>query len=243
MRVGLIADIHGNAFALAQVLEALDRESCDAVYCLGDLVAPGPWPVEVAQTLRARSIPCVRGNTDEWILVAPETPVRDNIEMNESLTWARSRLSADHIVFLRELPMRMDVDLEETAVTLVHATPRSTTKVVSALTAAGALDDMFPEPHGSVVGGGHTHVQLLRNTNSMTMINPGSIGLGGVGPGTSDLPRSLPATGAEYAVVSVERGRSSVAFHHLDLDVSAMLESARETDMPHFEWWASLWAR
>lgn len=79
MRIGLVADIHGNAFALDRVLEALDGEACDAIYCLGDLLAPGPWPVEVARTLRERSIPYVRGNTDEWLLATPGTPVSDSV--------------------------------------------------------------------------------------------------------------------------------------------------------------------
>lgn len=241
MRIGLIADIHGNAFALAQVLEALDREGCETTYCLGDLVAPGPWPVEVAEMLRSRRVPCVRGNTDEWVLTAPNTPVSDNIEMNELLTWARGHLGEDRMAFLHDLPLRLDLEFEGTMTTLVHATPRSTTEVTSSLTPADALHDMYLEPHGSLVASGHTHVQLFRNTESMTMINPGSVGLGGVGPGAPDFPPRRPATGAEFAVVTLEAGRTSIALHQLDLDISTMMDAASATGMPQFDWWASLW--
>ena len=44
-RIGLIADIHGNALALDRVLGELEREGVDDIICLGD-VAVGPQPAE-----------------------------------------------------------------------------------------------------------------------------------------------------------------------------------------------------
>ncbi len=42
MRIGLIADIHGNCIALDAVLAALARDGVDDVICLGDVAALGP---------------------------------------------------------------------------------------------------------------------------------------------------------------------------------------------------------
>ncbi len=47
MRIGLIADIHGNCIALDMVLAALEREQVDELICLGDVAALGPQPAEV----------------------------------------------------------------------------------------------------------------------------------------------------------------------------------------------------
>ena len=44
MRLGLIADIHGNLVALDAVLAALTAARVDEVVCLGDVAALGPQP-------------------------------------------------------------------------------------------------------------------------------------------------------------------------------------------------------
>lgn len=243
MRLGLIADIHGNAFALERVLTELDRERCDAIYCLGDLVAPGPWPVEVVTVLRERAIPCVLGNTDEWVLAAPVTSMSDRAETNDQLTWANATLEDRDLAFLRDLPMRRDIEVGSATLTLFHATPRSTTEVISALTPSDDLESMLGATCGRHTACGHTHVPLMRNTGSTTIINPGSIGLGGVGPGTPDLPPSVPASGADFAVLDVRTGRLDVSFNHLDLDIDAMVSAASRTGMPHLDSWIALWRR
>lgn len=47
MRIGLIADVHGNLNALEAVLSELAREPVDGLVCLGDVPALGPQPLEV----------------------------------------------------------------------------------------------------------------------------------------------------------------------------------------------------
>lgn len=42
MRMGLIADIHGNLVALDAVLADLARDQPDRLVCLGDVAALGP---------------------------------------------------------------------------------------------------------------------------------------------------------------------------------------------------------
>jgi len=44
MRLGLIADIHGNGLALDAVLRELEQIGVDEIACLGD-IAVGPQPV------------------------------------------------------------------------------------------------------------------------------------------------------------------------------------------------------
>ena len=44
MRVAVISDIHANYHALEAVFAAIDRESPDEIWCLGDLVGYGPRP-------------------------------------------------------------------------------------------------------------------------------------------------------------------------------------------------------
>jgi putative phosphoesterase len=242
MRIGLIADIHGNAFALRAALAALDRLGVDRILCLGDVATPGPWPAETIHLLMERRIESVRGNTDEWLLARNPAAVSDIPSMNAVNVWATTRLGPAGVAWLRALPMHRTYEIEGTSLLLSHGSPRSTTEVIAATTPADALMAMFDGVPGDVRIGGHTHVQLLRNAGCAVYVNPGSVGLGGTGPGTPDLPPSRPAVAAELAVLEIAGGSRSVAFHRLPLDIPGMLSMARGAGMPEFDGWASLWA-
>ena len=47
MRIAVISDIHGNLYALREVLEDIDNQNIDSIICLGDLVGYGPHPNEI----------------------------------------------------------------------------------------------------------------------------------------------------------------------------------------------------
>ena len=90
-RTAIISDIHGNHAGLVAALADIDRQRCDQIVCLGDLVDGGPDNEAVIETLQKRGIPCVRGNHDEindvelpgemrsFLLDLPERIVEDNV--------------------------------------------------------------------------------------------------------------------------------------------------------------------
>ncbi|MBT8409838.1 MAG: metallophosphatase family protein [Alphaproteobacteria bacterium] len=63
MRIGIIADIHGNIDALDAVLAALDRMQVDEVVNLGDSFSGPLDAAAVAERLLPLNLPSVRGNT------------------------------------------------------------------------------------------------------------------------------------------------------------------------------------
>ena len=67
MKIGIIADVHGDYSALKTALERLDTiHQVDHVLCAGDLVGRGPEQEQVVELVRQRGIPTVKGNHDEW---------------------------------------------------------------------------------------------------------------------------------------------------------------------------------
>ena len=54
MRLGVIADIHGNLLALEAVLAKLDDLGVDRIVNLGDCASGPLWPAETAALLRSR---------------------------------------------------------------------------------------------------------------------------------------------------------------------------------------------
>ena len=65
-RVAVLADVHGNAVALAAVLAELEREQPDAIVHCGDLTW-GPLPGETLDLLAGLDVLFVRGNADRSV--------------------------------------------------------------------------------------------------------------------------------------------------------------------------------
>ena len=66
MKILIIADIHGNADALAAVLEK--ENDADTTVFLGDSVLPGPQPNETIKLLEGISGTFIIGNHDIEVL-------------------------------------------------------------------------------------------------------------------------------------------------------------------------------
>lgn len=244
MRIGLIADIHGNLFALTRVLKELDGLAVQEIFCLGDIATPGPWPSEVLDVLDALDIQAVMGNTDHWLLAADDRVVSDVPEMNAISRWASSGIGDQRREGLAELPKVIEIEPgNDLHLLMFHGSPLSTTDVMSERTPERDILEALNEFGANVGIGGHTHVQMIREFDAVLMINPGSVGLGGTGPGTPDLPPVQPASTADFAVIDVSGGEVATELYRLPLDVAVMIEAAGITGMPHLDWWASLWNR
>lgn len=91
VRTAIFSDIHGNHAGLVAALEDIDRQRCDQIVCLGNLVDGGPNDEAVIDTLQRRGVVCVRGNQDEtndielpaalrgFLLGLPERIVHDDV--------------------------------------------------------------------------------------------------------------------------------------------------------------------
>jgi predicted phosphodiesterase len=191
MRLGVMADIHGNDVALRAVLD--DAASChvDRWWVLGDLVLFGPRPAEVLGLLRSLpGIEMLRGNIDRYVLTgeqpAPHATAADAagcadlVEryglMAAGIGWTRGVLcQASLLSTLADLPSELRLRLcDGTRVLGVHATPAADDgpgirpgipdEQLSRLLAGCAAD---------VVIGGHTHIAADRRVGGMRALNPG----------------------------------------------------------------------
>jgi len=244
VRVGLIADIHGNLDALDVVLADLPARSVDRLVCLGDVVALGPQPRETVARLRELDVPCVLGNTDDWVVAgAVPGPRPAGPDPVADLThWCRSRLFPEDMAYLAALPPTLDLVLAPGCrLQCFHGSPRSHEDVIAAGAPEAELDAMRLDPAARFLAGGHTHVQLVRRRRDAWLVNPGSVGLPGVGPDSPYLAAPRPASAAEYAVVDVSAGRVDIELRSVPLDVEHMVGFARACGMPHADWWAGRW--
>ncbi|HMO64380.1 MAG TPA: metallophosphoesterase family protein, partial [Verrucomicrobiota bacterium] len=66
MRYAIIADIHANLEAFETVLRDIKEQRCSHIVCLGDVVGYGANPRQCLDLVRDMSIPCIKGNHDEY---------------------------------------------------------------------------------------------------------------------------------------------------------------------------------
>jgi predicted phosphodiesterase len=237
MRVAVISDTHGNLPALEAVLADIATLAPDAVVMAGDFAFGGPWPAECIDTIRARGIPAVRGNTDEFLVeVATEgkRPARvddprlrhlDNPALAERYRWCAARLSADQVDYLAALPLQHVLPVPSgAALTVVHATPWSAHPVVPPTASRAQVQEILDRAGGAAVAYGHIHLQVEWRLDGRLLVAVGSVGL----PFDGDQR-------AAYAVLHWNGTQWEVMFRRVPYPVERTIAALRASDMPGAE--------
>ena len=108
-RIAIFSDLHGNSAATEAVLAAIDAETPDAVYNLGDLVGYGAKPNETIEMIRERGIPTIMGNYDDGVGFDRDDcgcAYKDKDEESrgqQSLFWTRRVTTDENKAFLSTL--------------------------------------------------------------------------------------------------------------------------------------------
>jgi putative phosphoesterase len=232
MRIALISDIHGNAVALKAVLKDIDRAAVERVICLGDVATLGPDPGAVVQTIQALGCECVMGNHDAFLLDPAmiqsytEAPV-----IVAAVDWCRRQLSVAQLALFRSFQPRIELTLNAQATLLLfHGTPRSHMENLLATTPAEEVDQMLAGYSATVLAGGHTHIQMLRQHRGRLIVNVGSVGL----PFREFVNGQAPTLlhHAEYAIIEAHPGGVSVDLRRVQLDRQALYAAAAASDTP-----------
>jgi len=239
MRVAIISDMHGNDFAFAAVEADIQNQQIDQIVCLGDAIQGGPQPAEVVQRLRKLNCPVVMGNADAWLISGEETadegiPPERLRKMGEVRDWSLSKLTEDDKAFISSfqstitLPLHDDLDL-----LCFHGSPTSFDDVIL----PAALEDEFQKFLGAYAGhiltGGHTHAQQMRRLGEYFFFNPGSVGFAYSHHQPDDDFHADPW--AEYAILTVENGQTSLEFRRTPFDAQELIRIYRESGRPFAE--------
>jgi predicted phosphodiesterase len=232
MRIALISDLHANLVALEAVLRDARESGVDRIVCLGDVATLGPRPSETLALLRDLECTCILGNHDEFLL-DPELIHRytEASVIVESVDWCRNRLSGSELEFVRGFSRTAEIEGDAGATLFVfHGSVRSNMENLLATTPAGAVDEMLCGRQATVLAGGHTHIQMVRQHQGMLIVNPGSVGLPFRDVATGGPPTLLPD--AEYAIVEFSaRGVSAIA-RRVPIDKRLLSAEVADTELP-----------
>ena len=214
-RLAVLADIHGNADALAAVLADVLQQSPDALVNLGDCFS---GPLDAARTAHllagAGVAATVRGNHERWL--------GNPAAMDDWDRYAHAQLSPDTLVWLAGLPATAVID----DAFLCHATPQDDmspwleeytpdgTARRAGLTKITARARTIPQ---TLMLCGHTHVpRAVQLASGRLVVNPGSVGCPGFTDRSAPGPRHICSgtPHAAYAIVD-RQGTSWTVSHRL----------------------------
>jgi predicted phosphodiesterase len=201
-QLAIIADIHGNSWALEAVLRDIQQKNIRQIVNLGDCLLGPLDPAGTANRLIDLNILTIQGNDDRVLLSPPEKP-------SSATTYTLEHLEPTHLEWIRSFPTTAIVaneiflfhgDLSADEMYLLEeVTPhgvflRSTTDITAELT-------NIDQP---IILCGHSHLpRTVFLSARKLIINPGSVGMPAY---TSNLP--LPhsmesgSPHAKYAVLS-----------------------------------------
>jgi predicted phosphodiesterase len=170
-----ISDVHSNLPALQSVLAEIPVGS--TVVCAGDLLGYYTEPNEVCELLRSRSVICIKGNHDKYVL--GELNYAAERELKYRITANREALTRNNYRWLAELPDTLSLKVVDAAggqlngiITVAHGNLVSSEVYVY----PDSISD-FELPKGSdFLILGHTHHPMLRISAMGTLMNPGSVG-------------------------------------------------------------------
>jgi hypothetical protein len=113
---------------------------------------------------------------------------------------------------------------------LFHGSPRSNMEDVLANTPPDLLDEMLTGATATVMAGGHTHIQMLRQHHGILLVNPGSVGLAFKDYVGGGQPTIL--SHAEYAIIAEVNGTLGVDLRRVPLDRDELHQAQIDSDHP-----------
>lgn len=232
MRLALISDIHGNRLALEAVLADIEHSGVDRVICLGDVATLGPCPGEVIHILQDLGCPCITGNHDAFLLDPPLIDSYTQVpSVLEAVAWCRRQLSSAELDFLKSFVPSLQIPMGGGCqISIFHGTPRSYFEDLLAATGPEEVDQMLAGHQDTLIGIGHTHIQMLRQHRGRLLVNPGSVGLPFKEYTAGQAPVVLPH--AEYAIVDANGDAISVDLRRVALDKGALCQVLEDSTYP-----------
>ncbi len=185
--IALIADIHGNRWALEAVLADIRSRGIDRISNLGDSLYGPLDPAGTADLLIELGLQTVRGNEDRILLEGSPEGMVGNGEEDEnhtSLAFTLSCLTTDHHDWLASLPSSLVCTADGVDLFLCHGTPRRDDEyLLHAVTADGVvsrstleLSSLIADIEPSCIACGHDHLPAERRIEQWLIVNPGSVG-------------------------------------------------------------------
>jgi putative phosphoesterase len=210
-RVAVLSDVHGNAPALAAVLDDVELAEADLIVFGGDLTW-GPLPEETFELVRGVGARFVRGNADRAVL--------ENVSESEREQWMQAHHTDEMRELLASFEEQVVIEVDELgAVRICHGSPRTDEECVTPETPEERVREFSAGVEERVIVTAHVHIQFDREVAGIRSVNAGSVGLPYEG-----------RPGAYWALLGPD-----VELRRTEYDVDETIERYRRSGQPGVE--------
>ena len=171
MKIGIVSDIHGNLPGLEMALDIMGP--IDKLLCPGDAFDENSFSNDVVRRLRQLDAHYVLGNHEDIFFSSAGSRARNQPNVDKELVdWVAARPHYLELEFEGK-----ELELENKTLLLFHSTPWEPYGDYVFPHMTDKLE-RFSQYDANYMVYGHTHSQLLKQSNDTLIINPGSAGHG-----------------------------------------------------------------
>jgi putative phosphoesterase len=178
MKLGILADIHGNHFALREVLEEAAKQQVEKLLILGDIVGYYYHPDKVLELLDTWEYHFVKGNHEDLLqqVLTGELDIAIlDAKYGSGHRAAIEKLTDTQVNKLLKAPEQVSLTIGGLKFFLCHGSPWDKNLYIYPDTDKSILDKV-DETEADIVLIGHSHYAFLYKGNKTTLLNPGSVG-------------------------------------------------------------------
>ncbi|MBM4362259.1 MAG: metallophosphoesterase family protein [Deltaproteobacteria bacterium] len=181
MRFLCISDIHGHVAALEAVLAEGRVRAAEQLLVAGDLLFPGPAPLDTWRLLLAEKAVAVQGLGDRALAQVDPTKLRakDPAQAARIAQLAATRAALGELILARlaKLPTVARLPLENgNELVLVHGSPADPTEPFTADMTDDELSALVGDDPADIIVAGGSHVPFHRQLDGVHIVGVGSVG-------------------------------------------------------------------
>lgn len=232
-QVAVFGGVYSNYLALEAVIEDARAQGAEAILCLGDVGAFGPYPDRAIEILRRESIWTLQGNYDDSVGRGLEdcqcgyTDPRDNHFAALSYEYTLKNTSLEGRAWLRQLPTEGWFTLGRSRVRLAHGSPRQVNEFLwGSTTPEPFVERLLRETGADVVVVTHTGLpfhRFLSGEPHRGLVNVGAIGR----------PANNGSTDVTYAMLHANDDGVRAEFRDVSYDHRRLAREMADEGLPH----------
>ena len=209
MKFAILADIHGNIYALEECFKYIEKMDIDSIIWCGDYITDIPMSHNVIEFIKniMEKYKCyiIRGNREDYIIKYHNSKNKNwSMEnRNGPLLCSYNELTQEDMEFISNLPETCIIDVPNiTKIFVSHKRDYNNGK--------NCMYKIF----------GHSHKQHIFERDNIKYINPGSVGLASGGK-----------VGAEFAVLEINQNYHKVENYNIQYDINEPIKLIKESKL------------
>ena len=178
MKIAVLSDIHGNKYALKEVLDEVSHHQIEKVFVLGDCVGYYYYPDEVLEMLSPWEPEMIQGNHEKLLMQLKNKEIDSNAlksKYGSGHVIALEKLSEKQLEYLLSKPFSSSVIIDGVSFQLNHGSPWDYDTYLYPDTDESILEKCNSIEHDFVLVG-HSHYAFSYTCNNSILINVGSVG-------------------------------------------------------------------